>query len=177
MTSRLERIGIPTKGRPRQLARTLESWLENARRHGRDPVFVVVDDAADPASTVAVCRRFERQYDVSVSVLDRGARRRWAHSIATRAGLPESLTEFALLGAEDCPITTGAARNTLLAASAGSLFLHVDDDVVAKTAIPLSRRAPRTVWSSPRNSRPLSAGTFPIETRRWNGRDSKRWIW
>ncbi len=158
MTSRLERIGIPTKGRPRQLARTLESWLENARRHGRDPVFVVVDDAADPASTVAVCRRFERQYDVSVSVLDRGARRRWAHSIATRAGLPESLTEFALLGAEDCPITTGAARNTLLAASAGSLFLHVDDDVVAKTAIPPSS-SNRLVITSKQS--PLERWYFP----------------
>ena len=126
-------LGIPTRGRPATVARCLQSFVGNAEAHGREATFFVVDDnhfQKDADETREQIEAIAQASKLPIRYLDRGDRTKMATSIAVKAKLPLELLEFALLGDERCRSSYGAARNTLLLASAGCLHVQVDDDTI-----------------------------------------------
>jgi hypothetical protein len=154
-------IGITTRNRGGVLRRGLISHFENRRRYERSTDYVVIDDAADSESenrTRAELLHLRREFDLPIRYAGRAARRRFAAALSRESGAPPDLTEFALLGLPPCPLTTGAARNSLLLATAGDRFVMVDDDSVCRlTPCPASepgmalnsRRDPTEFWFFP----------------------------
>jgi hypothetical protein len=129
-------IGIPTADRPRLLHRALQSYLHNTDAHGREPVIVIVDDSRLTHSQT-LNQNVVRSLDPSrrrLVYVDRRARVQLARRLARDSGVDPAHLQFALLPSGRHPITTGAARNTLLLLTAGSLSLQVDDDTVAGVA-------------------------------------------
>lgn len=151
-------IGITTRNRTGVLRRGLVSYLENRRRYDRSTDFVILDDAGDIESeqrTRAELLALRREFAVPIRYAGRSERRRFAAALAQESGAPADLVEFALFGLPVCPVTTGAARNSLLLATAGDRFVMVDDDSVCRLAkcpsredgIALtSRRDPTEFW-------------------------------
>ncbi|WP_139240122.1 glycosyltransferase family 2 protein [Fodinibius roseus] len=79
--------------------------------------------------------------------VDRSYRLKFAGAIAKNSAVPESVTQFALLGDARCGIRTGAARNTLLLLAAGKRSVQVDDDTICRIT-PSPGRKPGMVLSS-----------------------------
>ena len=130
-------IGITTRNRGGVLRRGLISHFENRRRYERSTGYVIIDDATDSESetrTRAELLRLRREFDVPIRYAGRAQRRRFAATLAVEAAVPADLVEFALAGLPPCPLTTGAARNSLLLATAGDRFVMVDDDSVCRLA-------------------------------------------
>ncbi|MEM8487170.1 MAG: hypothetical protein AAF564_16575 [Bacteroidota bacterium] len=128
-------LGIPTRNRPDTVARCLQSFVDNAHKHSRDAAFTVVDDNKKPEYADATRRRVDliRKSSASaVRYLNRADRRKMAAFLSRKAKLPQSLLEYALLGNEQSQESYGAARNTLLLASAGTLHVQVDDDTICE---------------------------------------------
>lgn len=130
-------IGITTRNRTTALGRGLASYFENSERYERSTGYVVIDDATDAESesrTRAQLIELRRQSAMAVRYAGRAERRLFARAMAAESGAPADLVEFALFGLPQCPITTGAARNSLLLATAGDRFVMVDDDSVCRLA-------------------------------------------
>ncbi len=126
-------LGIPTRGRPATVARCLQSFVDNAEAYGRDAVFFVVDDNVEQQlaeETRARVAATTQSTQTSIRYLNREARLQMANTLAKKANLPVELLTYALLGDERCPSAYGAARNTLLLATAGTLHVQVDDDTI-----------------------------------------------
>ena len=133
--ARVSVLGIPTRDRPELLARALGSYAANLREHGRDVQVIVVDDSRQPASAAAnraAAMRVQREFGISVTLVDREWRERYAQRIAADSGVPPDMVRFALLGDERCGLSYGAARNTLQLLGAGRMAVHVDDDTVCR---------------------------------------------
>ncbi len=128
-------IGVPTRNRPSQLRTCLLSHAENARRHGRSPQFVVVDDSEDETTRAAnreVLHEVNALHGVPLSWAGPQERGRFCESLARQAGVATEVVAFALLNPERCPIATGASRNALLLHAVGDLLLQVDDDTCCR---------------------------------------------
>ena len=151
-------IAITTRNRRGVLRRGLVSHFENSRQYGRSTEYVIIDDAngADSENgTRAELLSLSREFEAPIRYAGRPERRRYAAALAQESGAPVDLVEFALSGLPACPITTGAARNSLLLATAGDRFVMVDDDSVCRlaqcpsleqgTAL-TSRRDPTEFW-------------------------------
>jgi hypothetical protein len=154
----IESLGMTTRNRPAVLRRGLASHLENRRLYQRSNDYVIIDDAADSESekcTRAELLALQGECAAPIRYAGRAERRRFAAALVRESGAPAALVEFALLGLPPCPLTTGAARNCLLLATAGDRFVMVDDDSVCRLAqcpssqhgIALSsRRDPTQFW-------------------------------
>ncbi len=130
-------IGITTRNRPGVLRRGLVSHFENRQGYERSTDYVVIDDATDPESearTRSGLERLHRELGLPIRYAGRAERVRFAAALAAESGAPPGLLEFALLGLPPCPLTTGAARNSLLLATAGDRFVMTDDDSVCRLA-------------------------------------------
>ena len=124
-------LGIPTARRPASLREALDSYVDDALRHGRALDYVVADGAADEAEAApvrAVVAGIRARRGVPVAYAGRGEKLRFAGSLARRAGVDPALVAFALLGDEQLSSAVGGNRNALLLHGAGDLLLQVDDD-------------------------------------------------
>ena len=151
-------IGITTRNRAAVLRRGLVSHIENRRRYDRSTDYVIIDDAVDVESekrTRTELLQLRREFAVPIRYAGRAERQSFAAALRQESGAAADLVEFALFGLPPCPITTGAARNSLLLATAGDRFVMVDDDSVCRlAACPLredgialtSRRDPTEFW-------------------------------
>lgn len=154
-------IGIPTRDRAPLLQRGLTSYIEQAKRYGRSPRFVVVDRSRTAAHRQAIRRalsQLRRTHRIELTCAGEPDLLRFAEKLARAADLPEAIVKFALLGRGECPITTGASRNALLLETAGEVCLQVDDDSVCRLLRPPDSEAglalssdgdPTEFWSFP----------------------------
>ncbi len=151
-------FGFTTRNRPVELERAVRSYVENLREFDRKAGFAVIDDSsagAGKAGTRKLLARLAAELEVPIRFAGRSRRLNWAAELAAAAGVDPSLTEFALLGDERCPLTTGSARNSLLLDCAGECYILADDDGLCRVAmVPeaeqgwelSSRRDPTEFW-------------------------------
>jgi hypothetical protein len=89
--------------------------------------------------------------------------------LLTKSGeLPPETVEFGVLGPPECPLHTGANRNTILLTTAGEMALCVDDDTVGRpsvapgatgtAAVRFAGGDPSSFWFFPDRSTALAAG-------------------
>lgn len=131
-------IGVVTANRPEALLRALESYAENARRHGHAPDLVVVDDSRAPAMRAA------NRGALAALSRARGAPIRYAGTEEKEAFLralgafdvPPDVARFALLPDVTGTTTVGANRNALLLDAVGDLVFSADDDTLCRLAAP-----------------------------------------
>jgi len=120
-----------------QLLGCLESYVENCRRHDRNPDFVVVDDSRDAGAedrTRSALEQVRRRLGASIRYGGQRDKHRFAHALAAESGLPADVVGFALFGDERCSLFTGGNRNALLLDTAGSLVFSADDDTLCRIA-------------------------------------------
>ncbi len=128
---RIASLGVPTRGRAAGVGEALDTYVEDARRHGRSLDYVVADGAAgeaEAAPTRAVATEIAARPGVSLAYAGPAEKARYAAKLAARAGADPEIVAFALLGDARLPLGTGANRNALLLHAAGELLLQVDDD-------------------------------------------------
>lgn len=134
--------GVLTRDRPASLLRSLEGFLANARRHGRRPDFVIVDDSpgADTRErTLDGLRRLAGRFGAKVRYAGPGEKDRFAVDLSRRSGVPLRLVRFALRNDAGISWTCGANHNALSLHCAGQIFTSTDDDIYCRPA-PLSRQ-------------------------------------
>jgi hypothetical protein len=139
----IDRIGIPTRNRPRVLERLLRSLAGHLREWGRRIDVCVLDDS--PAAemqhaNLEIVRAWARDPNLRVRYGNRHTRRTFAMALARESGVPFALASFALEGSAPFPVSTGAARNAILLETVGHGVLYLDDDVQCSlAAIPDAR--------------------------------------
>ncbi|MFK7847769.1 MAG: hypothetical protein AB8G77_20925, partial [Rhodothermales bacterium] len=132
-TPSITSIGIPTRDRPDTVARCLKSYMANALQFNRQTIFYVVDDSRRPDIAKRTRQKIDtvaKKYPLALKYLDRDHRLNIAKRLASKANVSVELTRYALLGDGRCDSSYGAARNTLLLATVGTLCIQVDDDTI-----------------------------------------------
>lgn len=130
-------VGVPSRDRPAALERALRSYMRNARDHGRDTEFVVMDDSREPSSRTAyrsLLNGLRWELGVRVAYADASEREAYSADLAREAGLPVADVRAALLNSEGFAVSTGSCRNALLLQATGRRFVHVDDDTICRVA-------------------------------------------
>jgi hypothetical protein len=128
-------VGVLTCDRASSLRACVESFADNARRHGDACRVVVVDDStseAARAANLAALASIAATASVPMAYAGAGEKRAYADRLARRTGVDPEIVSFALFGLPECGCTIGANRNALLLACAGEAFLSTDDDTVAR---------------------------------------------
>jgi hypothetical protein len=159
-------IGFPTGGRRVPLlARAIESFAQNLRRHGRTAEFAIADSSTDPAEQAAFRDAAEdasRRFGFPVSYSGEKERRRFAAALVARGACRPEAIEFALLDPLGTGFACGANRNALLLHGAGGMLCSVDDDVVCRlSTLPEIRRERLSMFS---NCDPFARWVFSDRT-------------
>lgn len=132
-------LGIMTCGTPELLRRSVVSWTEFARHHGRELRVIVVDDSATPERAVAqrlTARALEMELGIELRFIDPTTRPALARELATLAGADPRLLEFAVSGCAQPRVGIGGSRNLLNLITRGRRVLSADDDIIARFAGP-----------------------------------------
>lgn len=135
--AKIEVIAIPTAGRPATLERCLRSFIENLLQYNRYPDIIVIDDSRDRTSQAEnhrLLRRLKSAYPGSLYSMNRQQRAQFAREVAIRAGVDETITDFALMGHPDCDRSEGGCWNAILLLTHGRLTLQTDDDTICRLA-------------------------------------------
>jgi glycosyltransferase involved in cell wall biosynthesis len=133
----IDTIAIPTRNRPNMLARLLSSLSEHLRRFGRQVDVCVLDDSQSVEiqnANLQVVNTCSADCDLNVRYGNRASRNRFAVQLASESGVPREVAEFAVLGRPPFPVSTGAARNSILLETVGRSVLFMDDDVLCNFA-------------------------------------------
>ncbi|MPY90190.1 MAG: hypothetical protein GEU99_19980 [Luteitalea sp.] len=152
-------FGWITCERPNVLERSVTSYLENARAHGRAIEAVVIDGslnaAACPRNQDAL-RRAARSLNVDIRYAGAAERAAYVAALAAHGNLSREILDFALGDPQGYGCSIGANRNALLLDTLGSLVLSADDDTICRpTPHPAARdglclygrRDPTELWS------------------------------
>lgn len=133
----IDYIGIPTRNRPRLLDRVLMGLSSHLQIFERNVTVVIVDDSDDAAMQQAnakVVAAYRSDARMTIEYIDFERRARLVAELAADTGLPLEIVSFALTGASEYPLSTGAARNVVLLHTAGHCVLFLDDDVHMRLA-------------------------------------------
>jgi hypothetical protein len=133
----IEWFAVPTRDRPTELRRALNSYLGNFSRFDRHPKIIVSDDSVDTASikqNIEALREASAVTDMEAYYLDDALRSRFARLLSKRAQVPLEVAEFAFCNPDHEPHRYGVNRNALLLCTAGALMLSADDDTVCDAA-------------------------------------------
>jgi hypothetical protein len=138
MSLRVPMLAVPTCDRVPTLAHTLNGFLENVSRSGREVEVVVADDSASEASRAAcvdMLRGLRRAHGVQIAYAGLEEKKAYVTALAAAAGVDRAAASFACLGdPTSALITAGANRNVLLLHAAGDPLLCVDDDIACRPA-------------------------------------------
>lgn len=129
--------GFTTRNRPVELERAIRSYVDNARKYGREIGITIIDESQDEAGEEETRLRLAAlaaELDAPVRFAGRTARAAWAAELSRETGVEEDVVRFALLGDTRCPRTTGSARNSLLLDAVGESYVLADDDGVCRAA-------------------------------------------
>ncbi|MDQ6884284.1 MAG: hypothetical protein M3077_08640 [Candidatus Dormibacteraeota bacterium] len=162
-------VAVITRERIDSLQRCLESYIDDGQRADRRVEYLVIDTAPQAEArdlTRAMLRGVSTRRDVTVRYAGLEERQRFANALE-RAGLPRPAIDFALFDPEGCDLVYGAARNTVLLATAGQLVLCADDDTVCSLAeVPgaardglalSSQNDPTSLWFFPNHEAALAS--------------------
>lgn len=127
--SDISTIGIITKGRPAELARSVSSHLRGARRFDRLPRLCIVDGSSDERAcreTEEVIRTTAAQYEGEVVYIGPKEKAELVSKLTHVA--PLDVLEFSFIGIPGVENQTGANRNCLMISVPNDAILSVDDD-------------------------------------------------
>lgn len=130
---------IPTKERPANLAKCLDSYIGNFSRFGRFPDIIVSDDSTTFSARRAngkVIETHRQGYHGRIIHLNRRKRHRLAVSLAAKVDVRKGVLKFGLLGDDLYKSAYGANRNALLLLTAGHSSVQVDDDTICILGTP-----------------------------------------
>ncbi len=132
MTNRIEMIGIPTRNRPTELARCIESYMGNVMKYGRTPEFVVADDSDREflEKNRLALDILRKKYPGTISHHDISKRKEFAHEYSKNKNVEYSIAEFTVCGDDTDQNHVGALRNFLMLYARGRKILMVDDDTI-----------------------------------------------
>jgi hypothetical protein len=172
MPERIDVVGIITRDRVPGMVACLESYVQNCRRFGRHPEFVVLDDSRD-ANVQAEARwaleRMAWQTNAAIRYAAEPEKNRFARRLAAESSVPPDLIHFALFGEAHCGTTVGANRNALLLDTTGELVFSADDDTLCRIAATpaaddvvtqFSEYDPTELWFFPHRDAALQSVAF-----------------
>jgi hypothetical protein len=172
MPTAISIVGIVTRDRLAGMTSCLESYIENCRRHDRDPEFVVIDDsrgAEAQSHARTALHRTAGRFNARIRYAGSQEKNRFAERLAAESAVPLDIIGFALFGDERCEVTVGANRNSLLLDTVDALVFSADDDTLCRVAAaPESSNAvsvfpgydPTEFWFFPDRARALEAVSF-----------------
>lgn len=130
-------VFIITADRPASCGNALSSFIESSRRNGRQPRFLVMDDAKSLESRAGCMKQIDEraeQFGDSVAYCGRQEKELYVRNLE-RMGIDGDVARFALLGINDDDLVTiGANRNCALVESIDEVAFSVDDDLVCQVA-------------------------------------------
>ncbi len=132
-------LGIITCGKPALLRRSVSSWVDFARRHGRELRITLVDDSPTPVlaqSQREAAHALEAELDIRLRFVDPVSRSGIARELAQIAGVDPELADFAVSGCPQPRVGIGGSRNLLQLVTPGRRVLSADDDIIAAFAVP-----------------------------------------
>jgi FkbH-like protein len=141
--ARIAAIGFCTCDRPEGIARALDSYLDNAARHGRAFDMLVTDDSRTPdgrARTRGAIAAVARTRGVTLRYAGAPQKAAYARALAAR-GIDPAVARFAVTPEILGGTTIGANRNGLLLDTVGDPIFWTDDDTVARVCLPPEPRA------------------------------------
>ena len=160
--ARIGLVAIPTRDRPRSLARSLGSLIGDLARSGRRAEVAVFDDTCDPASgarTRDLAERIGRRRGRAIRYAGGDEKRSFAKRLAS-CGIDPEAVQFAL----QPPVRyAGANRNAMLLHAAGRAFASFDDDTVCRLAAPPGAREGLRIASGDPCELWPSAGSRPVQ--------------
>ena len=138
----IDTVCVPTRDRPKMLARLLTSLSSNLEASDRHVNVMVGDDSSTPqlcaASRSIASSKATRS--MRVTYIGPEERGRFATGTARRARVAPEIFSFAVLRNDPRHVAVGSMRNTLLLMSAGRRIMFIDDDVLCDiTPIPGGR--------------------------------------
>ena len=131
----LEWLTIPTRGDSVSVVRALHSYIDNAQYFKHSPRFFIADDSVSPEDRSGIQIALSGiTKDRPVRIVYAGEEEKYAFSLRLiDKGIPASVVHLAIFGFGDGSIRTGANRNAISLATAGSLILTIDDDTICNT--------------------------------------------
>jgi FkbH-like protein len=141
--ARIGALGVCTCDRPEAIARALDSYLDNHRRHGRSPEVLVTDDSRTPAGrarTRAAIAAVARARGVSVRYAGAAQKVAYVRALVERGIAPE-VAGFAVTPELVGGSTIGSNRNALLLDTVGDALFWTDDDTIARLSLPPAPQA------------------------------------
>lgn len=172
--SSVQDVAIPTRERPRQLGRCIDTIAAEARQHGRSLTVRVFDDAvsADAAAATLEVLSASKNPDLRLRYANQEDKRQFGRELAARAGVPPDVVAFALADPLGIGLTIGANRNAALLDLAGRSFVFLDDDMECRLAEVAARQEGVRLAQHPRpdttyygsTERAIEAGSFAGES-------------
>jgi hypothetical protein len=133
---KISSVGFPTRNRPEELKRCLESYAECAKLYGHDDLKFVVVDQSDETGTqqanLQVLEIIKAQFGIDSHYLNRGDAEVFARQLCQHADVSPDIVNFALLNVENLPLTVGLSRNLMQLRTIGDLTLEADDDTICR---------------------------------------------
>jgi len=172
---RVDSVGVVTTTRLPAARRCLESFMDNARRHGRSPAWRVFHDGEDPGLAQdyqAMLAAVAREGDAPVAYAGPEEKRAFLEALVGE-GLPREVVAFALLGPRDAGRGAGANLNARLLDLVGQAGLSLDDDTFCRlgaapdplAGVALAGGDPTTFAFFP--DRPAALASFPEAEADW----------
>lgn len=128
-------VAWPTCNRVELLQRSLVSYIENCRRYGRAPDFVIMDDSPDPATCrayQAMLTRVQREHGAAILYGGQAEKIDFTKHMLATDTLPPEVLQFALFGDPRATHSYGRNINAILLHTTGDVIISADDDTVAQ---------------------------------------------
>jgi hypothetical protein len=133
----IKTVAILTRDRPISFARSLESYSNNLREHGRRVRLLVLDDSHEVARRRAACgwlKGVGAKYGIPSYYGGFEEKLLFAEALAEEVGVSSELLKFAIIAEEWKGRVLGSNRNAFLLETIGEMALAVDDDTLCKPA-------------------------------------------
>ncbi len=143
---KISTVGWITHNRFSELKRSVESYIENNKKHSRNPNYVVLDDSQDKEAskkTRDMLSSLASAENISMFYAGEAEKRKFAETLVQAGGsekLPQEVVDFALFDLEGVGCPVGANRNALLLGTVGEMVLSTDDDEICHFAEPLEKK-------------------------------------
>lgn len=148
-------LGWVTRDRPELLKRSVGGFIDNCVENDRQVDYKIFDDSSNEKTRIetrSLLSELAESRGVRILYAGQEEKREYADRIMRKAApekLPEEVLEFALFDPFEIGFTSGANSNALLLATAGELYLMIDDDVVGRFCRPEETEEGLALDSSP----------------------------
>ena len=135
----LDSIAIPTFERVPALLRALDSYHDNARRHGHAPSFTVMDNSNTTATRDhyrEALSAFARRTNAEVSYAGMEEKAAWLDACARESGVDKRVIAFGLFGHRRGPFNAANNANANILHATGQPLFCADDDTLADLRLP-----------------------------------------